>query len=169
MPAAKVYHVVLIDGVLMKPCSLCKVQTPLDDFYSNKNFPNGKSYDCATCRKEKSKEYYGRDKKKHNANTAAYARTPKGSYVAFTSTSKYRGIANELSFDQFMSLWQKPCYYCGDSIKTVGIDRVNSSVGYVLTNVVPCCYPCNVAKMDSTQEAEIVRCNKVAKLHPRSI
>jgi hypothetical protein len=32
-----------------------------------------------------------------------------------------------------------------------GIDRVNSNRGYVKNNCVPCCRPCNVAKLDRTQ------------------
>ena len=54
-----------------------------------------------------------------------------------------------------------PCHYCGTagSIKYLdkvsgkiyyrnGIDRINSSNGYTLENVVPCCSYCNRMKMD---------------------
>lgn len=33
-----------------------------------------------------------------------------------------------------------------------GIDRVDSSKGYTKENCIPCCRPCNVAKLDRTQE-----------------
>lgn len=48
----------------------------------------------------------------------------------------------------------QPCYYCGK--KSVwpddknGIDRIDSSKGYVEGNVVTCCWPCNRAKGNQT-------------------
>lgn len=33
-----------------------------------------------------------------------------------------------------------------------GLDRIDSSQPHNKNNVVPCCYPCNVAKLDYTQE-----------------
>jgi len=34
-----------------------------------------------------------------------------------------------------------------------GLDRIDSSMGYVLNNVVPCCWTCNQAKSNMSQEA----------------
>jgi len=38
------------------------------------------------------------------------------------------------------------CSYCGGSIETIGIDRINSTLGYVLDNVTACCSICNTMK-----------------------
>lgn len=41
--------------------------------------------------------------------------------------------------------WDKD-FYDSKIIYTNGIDRLDSSLGYVIKNVVPCCYPCNRGK-----------------------
>jgi hypothetical protein len=65
------------------------------------------------------------------------------------------------------------CHYCEappvlDNRKLVrnGIDRVDSSKGYVTDNVVPCCRDCNVAKSDLSK-AEFL--NLVEKIYNHSI
>lgn len=52
-----------------------------------------------------------------------------------------------LTLVEFLSFWQKPCHYCGVPIKTIGLDRVDNSLGYSLGNVVACCFTCNTMKM----------------------
>lgn len=73
-----------------------------------------------------------------------------------------RGLLFELSFDDFVRISSADCVYCGehpmsrkDRIlgKVVdsgrfanGLDRVDNSIGYTVSNVVPCCKKCNRAK-----------------------
>jgi len=63
----------------------------------------------------------------------------------------------DITFDKFLELSAKPCHYCGieRSNKCTGLngdflynglDRVDNSKGYLVTNVVPCCDQCNTAK-----------------------
>lgn len=66
-----------------------------------------------------------------------------------------------LTFEQFMEFWQQDCSYCGDTIRTVGIDRIDNSIGYVPGNCVPCCEPCNKMKRMQTKEAFLERCQKI--------
>ena len=58
-------------------------------------------------------------------------------------------------------LIQSDCHYCGlpakdgtqlKGVRRNGIDRVDSSKGYLPDNVVPCCKDCNRAKLALTQE-----------------
>ena len=80
---------------------------------------------------------------------------------SYKANAKNRGIAFGLTKQQFRALILQPCSYCGQEASTVartragygdftynGLDRVNSSLGYVEGNVVPCCSVCNRAKMD---------------------
>ncbi len=63
--------------------------------------------------------------------------------------ARTRGLVFCISDDHAKSLFQKPCYYCGflpDDGSLNGIDRVDSLVGYIQENVVPCCKRCNMAK-----------------------
>jgi hypothetical protein len=75
--------------------------------------------------------------------------------------ARSRGLVWELSFTFVDSAVRKPCDYCGDPAGNIkinrhnpegfrynGLDRVDSSLGYLETNVVPCCWRCNYAKGD---------------------
>lgn len=79
------------------------------------------------------------------------------------SASKKRGIFFNLSKENVRIISKQNCFYCGDepSNKNIGkgyygeyvysgIDRINSDIGYVVENVVPCCKKCNLAKRDMT-------------------
>ena len=74
----------------------------------------------------------------------------------------------QITFEDFKNITSKNCFYCGtppshkrvqksrtgDSIAYYcnGIDRVDSSKGYVLENIVPCCTLCNMIKWTLTKE-----------------
>ena len=75
--------------------------------------------------------------------------------------SKERGF--DLTFDEFKKLVKSPCHYCGSkgyiskghrdwsaNVLVNGIDRLDSSKGYLYDNVVACCRVCNSAKSDMT-------------------
>jgi 5-methylcytosine-specific restriction endonuclease McrA len=83
--------------------------------------------------------------------------------------SKKRGWDSWITFGEYQNLIHQPCTYCGDIDSNVmrdrlrikvpisgtvvrynGIDRIDSSKGYVTGNVVPCCKRCNIAKNDMT-------------------
>ena len=87
-----------------------------------------------------------------------------------------------ISIEHYEKMIFEPCFYCGliggnttydtecyegnyknkehfskhrvsdEIVRHNGIDRIDSSVGYVPGNVVPCCKYCNMAKMDRTKE-----------------
>jgi len=78
-----------------------------------------------------------------------------------------------LSRETFLKLTQLPCNYCGElpsRTKTMtgevfsynGIDRVDSSRGYVRRNVVSCCSICNRAKSDSPVEVFLAWATRIA-------
>jgi hypothetical protein len=71
-----------------------------------------------------------------------------------------------LTVEQYESLVTSSCYYCGipplqypteptlreHGLRKNGIDRVDSSKGYILENCVPCCKQCNFEKRALSQE-----------------
>lgn len=88
------------------------------------------------------------------------------------------GLTWELSRDAFRALVVMPCVYCGihpanvssritpnrsEIITYSGIDRVDSTQGYIDTNVVPCCSYCNRAKCDYSKEEFLVWAIRVNK------
>jgi hypothetical protein len=75
------------------------------------------------------------------------ASSPMVRYAHYKEGAAARGLPFDLSGKEFWSLWQKPCTYCGSEINTIGLDRIDSTKGYSIENVTPCCARCNEMKM----------------------
>ncbi len=87
-------------------------------------------------------------------------------FHAYKYSAKTRGYEFHLTLEQFVLLVQgNRCYYCHGDGK-VGLDRVVNRIGYVLSNVVPCCRPCNVYKRRLGQGQFIRFCIAIAKNFP---
>jgi len=69
-------------------------------------------------------------------------------YECYKRNAKKRGVLFNIPIEEFKKYWGKPCSYCGSEILTIGLDRVDSSVGYVEGNIVPCCELCNWMKRE---------------------
>ncbi len=69
-------------------------------------------------------------------------------YYRFLSESKNRNINNEISEDIYNLTISQPCTYCKNNFVDGcrGIDRINSEIGYIIGNIIPCCYTCNLMK-----------------------
>lgn len=86
----------------------------------------------------------------------------KRKYYAYRYRANRKGINFPLTYERFSEFWQLECTYCGDIIKTIGIDRVDSKKGYEEGNMVPCCGMCNRMKLASTPEEFIAHIQKIA-------
>lgn len=84
-------------------------------------------------------------------------------FLKVNSYGKKRLIT--ISLEDFKMIASMPCHYCGiepeyrsgqyewnPPVKVHGLDRVDSSGGYSLDNVVSCCKWCNIAKLDRSKE-----------------
>ena len=77
--------------------------------------------------------------------------------------AKYRGLSFEISAEEHAALTGSPCAYCGAEpserphpflrarIVSNGIDRIDSSYGYISGNCAPCCSTCNIAKAQMSE------------------
>ncbi len=81
-----------------------------------------------------------------------YGKRPEKIFKVYQWAAKRRGISFNLTYEQFLTFWQKPCFYSQHGIETIGLDRINNDVGYEMNNVVPCCAICNRMKADMSQE-----------------
>jgi len=111
---------------------------------------------CSECR-------YGnrRSLRKPGTNNAS-----RSVFNNYRTSATRREKSWELSYDFFLEEIVKPCTYCGrdrtgyfnptndweERFEYTGLDRVDSSMGYSIENVVPCCKACNRAKSDMTME-----------------
>lgn len=89
--------------------------------------------------KELTKKYYMRDSSK------PFFRLNKAKQQA-----KSRDIPFLLTLEEYSLLIKDPCYYCngafGHVTKGTGLDRIDSSIGYIITNVISSCGICNRIK-----------------------
>jgi hypothetical protein len=147
---------------------LCRCECGDEKYYINTKLNMGYSTECRSC---------------------AYSRRPQSTtrlsnleraYNAFLYSSNSRSLEVNITIEEFAKLISGNCAYCGaqptnikltdySSNKIVkreqlygnGIDRVDSSKGYVLENCVPCCINCNFAKRSLTKEEFIEHIIKI--------
>lgn len=134
---------------------LCKCECGNEKEIQGNSLKDGKVRSCgcyhSECCSNQHKIEYGLASKKQIFN-------------AYKQHAKKRNILFELTFDEFINLCEKNCYYCDSepsniqkgngngSFKYNGIDRVDNTKGYTLDNVVSCCEICNKAKRDLSCE-----------------
>lgn len=99
---------------------------------------------------EKNKERYDKTSKIYNQSLDGIIRTYLASGTSkglIPRDEKNRNLVREL----VRELCPKKCFYCGVcGEKTLnGIDRINSKLGYLESNCVPCCSLCNYIKGDA--------------------
>lgn len=105
-------------------------------------------------------------------------------YVHYKSHADSRNLEFNLTEDQFSLVAHQNCYYCGAkptiykqlykyAKNTIneplnGIDRIDSSKGYDLSNIVPCCTMCNRMKSDFTSEEFLNHIQQIYKYQSSS-
>lgn len=83
-------------------------------------------------------------------------------YEYYKRNANARGIQFSLTPDEFWQVANDVCCYCG-STEDVGVDRADNSIGYVLSNCVPCCGMCNKMKNKYSQDTFIEHCRRVSE------
>lgn len=98
-------------------------------------------------------------------------------YYQYKSNAKRRNIEWDLDREKFFDFIYKPCYYCGYEKSSCfkrekmyqgmvfynGVDRIDSSLGYIESNCVTCCKFCNRAKLDYSLEEFLKWMNHLKK------
>lgn len=80
-------------------------------------------------------------------------------YKTYITRAKKYKLEFTLTKNEFKYLTTQSCYYCGQKPRNIGgskynngmyvysgLDRIDNSEGYTLTNCVSCCKICNIAK-----------------------
>jgi len=169
----------------MKICSKCLIEK------SSKNFYKERDHSCKDCKKEINRKWHHRNAKKmsdqhrryykinsekliknsteyYKKNRKAvlpFGKQPKRKFYSYRYNAQLRNIKFNLSFEEFKSFWQKPCYYCHDVIETIGLDRVDNDSGYVFRNIVSCCIICNKMKLKLSSEEFLNHVSRIASTH----
>ncbi len=97
--------------------------------------------------------------------------------------ARERGLAWGITKPWFLELTSRPCAYCGVPPEMVvgqietndhsyhgvyrynGLDRVDNEVGYLPTNIVPCCGRCNMMKHAMPQDEFLAQIRKIFLKH----
>jgi hypothetical protein len=171
----------------MKTCSKCQTPKEESKFYKDSGKKDGLKSWCKSCHNESSRkseskykqtrkkwrennseeykklkqEYYIKNKDKILDGNKKWFQTQKGRLTSYKNNALHRNIDWNLSDKEFFSFWQKPCFYCNEEISTIGIDRIDSLLPYNIDNIVPCCYQCNIIKMDYSLEEFKIRVMKI--------
>lgn len=118
-------------GELVKKfCPTCKRWLNPNNFSPSKTSLDKYAWECKEC-----KSYYIRNR-----------------YNAYKGEAKQRNINFNLSLEEFDDITSNACVYCGQYNGNYfdkyfcGIDRIDSSKGYVVSNCVACCTTCNSMK-----------------------
>ena len=83
-------------------------------------------------------------------------------YSRIKNNARVRKLQFVLTPEEYRDIFfGKDCHYCGDS-DCDGIDRLNSSHGYIPDNMVSCCYYCNVMKMDMGYNEFLAKIEKIS-------
>ena len=124
---------------------------------------SGATSSCGCLGLERKREVYQKWRKEPGVSTLSV------SFASYKHCAKKRELDFFLTKEDFTTLVLQTCHYCGSAPNNFkklykkglspegelrshlfvnGIDRIDSTKGYVLGNVVPCCRTCNVAKHD---------------------
>jgi len=111
--------------------------------------------------KSKYNKYCREYRKKHKEMFRKIENQPKRIFSRTKHQAKVRKINWDLTFNEFMEFWQKPCIYCGKSIDTIGLDRIDTKKGYSIDNIGSCCGWCNTMKLDHTTKEFFEQCKRI--------
>lgn len=122
---------------------------------------SGRSKSCGCGRSESSKKQWEKYR----------AKLPEGYsgkiyfYNIYKNGAKSRNLEFKLEKNEFIDIIGKNCTYCNTSPRQYslgnscsyklicnGVDRVDSNIGYLINNCVPCCSVCNVMKSNLSEE-----------------
>jgi len=141
---------------------------------TGKTLREGKKKSCGCLQRLSSQE------KVHTMSIANTLPAGVASMNQMMATYKWQAMKRDLVFSlssaEFKEITSRVCSYCGDapeysyqgaSCKTSyrynGIDRLNNSIGYVLSNCVPCCKVCNFMKRTNSLEEFLNKCKQIVE------
>lgn len=102
-------------------------------------------------------------KNKNLERDKKHAKTLRGRYTTYRISARKRKLEFTLTEENITHIVTQPCFYCNTfKYETSGIDRIDSSIGYILENCVPCCFMCNRMKSNYSAEDFIEHCKKIA-------
>jgi len=90
-------------------------------------------------------------------------------YSNYKRSAAAKQLAFEIDKETFIILVTSPCHYCGivQEKGFNGLDRMDSTVGYVTGNCVSCCQMCNYMKVSLSASIFVERAEHIATFHKK--
>lgn len=110
-------------------------------------------------------EYSKRPETRDRRREHAYHQKPEYKYFSYERNAKRRNQPFDLTYEQYLSLANAPCYLCGNKPNgnLNGIDRRNNTEGYNIRNCEPCCRMCNIMKNKHHLDEFLEHINKIVE------
>ena len=171
-----------IDG--LRRCYLCDqtFSATSEYFPKDKNRYLGLGYQCKSCAKIKSAEKEKRRLPRVLTNSQKAAKKEwQKEYLldnwhyarlkAYAQYDKVKNYKHDLTPSWFSeNIKCKPCIYCNRTNVRIGCDRINNSIGHVMSNVVPSCGDCNRTRGNHFTHEEMLELGKAIQvIHAKRI
>lgn len=135
---------------LNKICSYCCRSKSIESFYrrggQRKTRPRSVCIEC----------YW----KNQSSGHKKWSHTPHGRFLVAKKIAKAHKRSWTIAEDDFTKLIVLPCHYCKriHFESGIGLDRIDNSLGYTSSNVLPCCGTCNRIRCHllTVEEMEVV-------------
>lgn len=100
------------------------------------------------------RQYYKTNKDRYDAQRKAWRiKNPlRTKFLQAKADTKARKLEFKLTYEFLIDLWHEGCFYCKSNLlKETGIsaDRIDNDIGYLPSNVLPCCGRCNKIRGDN--------------------
>ncbi len=76
--------------------------------------------------------------------------------------AKRRGLEFNITLEFFKLMLFRTCVYCSLT-PALGVDRADNNLGYIVSNVWPCCKTCNRAKSTRSDVDFVRHCRRVVQ------
>lgn len=139
------------DGCSKLVSSTAKGCPEHNNYYTRRNQARHAAGLCISCDNpsQSAKRHCSSCALKRSVYGKKQAQKPKNRYSLAKRQALKRKKNWEISFEDFKKISSLPCHYCGieyESATGAGLDRLDNSEGYTVSNVVPCCLICNTVR-----------------------
>jgi 5-methylcytosine-specific restriction endonuclease McrA len=161
--------------MLSKGCFYCgDIATSIDRIDSSLDHtPDNCVASCWGCNNSKGtadsstfirKAYYRAREEYYDGDTSIwFINKQKPRMYMYKHKAEKKGVPFDLTKEDFDILIIGNCKYCKRSPTTwFGVDRVIPSLGYVIDNVVSCCFDCNLDKLEDDVDTVVSRNERIA-------
>lgn len=89
-------------------------------------------------------------------NKATVIRLVNSRWYSTRARATKKNVPFSITTDFILEIMERPCVYCGLSLKHSELDRKTPVLGYVESNVVPACRRCNTIKNEHVTYEEMM-------------